>query len=58
MKIFVESIDTGIWDAIINGPFIPKHESDKVFVEKKNLGLNGLRLRERKLSMIALLRTL
>jgi len=24
MKIFVESIDKGIWDAIENGPFIPK----------------------------------
>jgi len=23
MKIFVESIDSGIWDAIENGPFIP-----------------------------------
>jgi len=34
MKIFVESIDRGIWDAIINGPFIPKHETNKVFVEK------------------------
>jgi len=24
MKIFVESIDQGIWDAIENDPFIPK----------------------------------
>jgi len=24
MKIFVESIDRGIWDAILNGHFVPK----------------------------------
>jgi len=24
IKIFVESIDQGIWDAIESGPFIPK----------------------------------
>jgi len=24
MKIFVQSSDRGIWDAIENGPFIPK----------------------------------
>jgi len=23
MKIFIESIDRGIWNAIINGPYIP-----------------------------------
>jgi len=23
MKIFMESIDMGIWDAMINGPFVP-----------------------------------
>jgi len=34
MKIFVESIDKGIWDAIENGPFIPKLEMDGVFLEK------------------------
>jgi len=33
MKIFVESIDRGIWDVIENGPFIPKIEKDNVFVE-------------------------
>jgi len=26
MKIFVESIDRGIWNAIINGSFVPKFE--------------------------------
>jgi len=32
MKIFVESIDRGIWDAIVNGrPFVPKIEKDDVF---------------------------
>ena len=30
MKIFVESLDGGIWDAIENGPFIPKLENDGV----------------------------
>ncbi|XP_068503790.1 uncharacterized protein [Phaseolus vulgaris] len=34
MKIFVESIDRGIWDAIINEPFIPMLEKDKFFSEK------------------------
>jgi len=34
MKIFVESIDIGIWDAIKNGPFIPMLENDKVISEK------------------------
>ena len=34
MKIFVESLDRGIWDAIENGPFIPKFENDDVFIEK------------------------
>jgi len=34
MKIFVESLDKGIWDAIENDPFIPKFEKDGVFIEK------------------------
>ena len=34
MKIFVESVDRGIWDAIENGHFIPKLENDGVFIEK------------------------
>jgi len=34
MKIFVESIDKGIWDAIENGPFVPMLENDKVIYEK------------------------
>jgi len=34
MKIFVESLDRGIWDAIENDPFIPKLEKDGVFIEK------------------------
>ena len=33
MKIFVESIHRGIWDAIVNGPFVPKFEKDYVFIE-------------------------
>jgi len=34
MKIFVESIDKGIWNAIKNGPFIPMVEDEK-FISKK-----------------------
>ncbi|XP_068466416.1 uncharacterized protein [Phaseolus vulgaris] len=34
MKIFVESIDRVIWDAIVNGSFVPKVEKDDVFIEK------------------------
>ena len=34
MKIFVESIDQGIWDSIENGPFIPKLKKNGSFIEK------------------------
>ena len=34
MKIFVESIDIGIWDAIENGLFVPMLENDKMIFEK------------------------
>jgi len=34
MKIFVESLDKGIWDAIENGSFIPKFEKDGSSIEK------------------------
>jgi len=34
MKIFVESLDKGIWDAIENGAFILTIEKDNVSVEK------------------------
>jgi len=34
MKIFVESLHKGIWDAIENGPFIPKFEKDGSSIEK------------------------
>jgi len=34
MKIFVESIDKGIWDAIENGPFIPKIKKNGSFTRK------------------------
>jgi len=23
MQIFLESVDRGIWDAVLNGPFVP-----------------------------------
>ena len=34
MKIFVESLDKGIWDAIENDHFIPKFEKDGSSIEK------------------------
>jgi len=34
MKIIVESLDKGIWDAIENGPFVPKFEKDGSIIEK------------------------
>jgi len=34
MKIFVESIDQGIWDTIENGPFIPKIKKNGSFIKK------------------------
>ena len=34
MKIFMESLDKGIWDAIENGLFVPKFEKDGSFIKK------------------------
>ena len=34
IKIFIESIDCGIWNAIVNGPFIPMHVVDGVATAK------------------------
>jgi len=34
MKIFVESIDQGIWDGIENGPFISRIEKAESFTRK------------------------
>ena len=34
MKIFMESIDIGIWDVVVNGPFIPMHVVKKENVKK------------------------
>jgi len=34
IKIFVECLDKGIWDAIENDPFIPKFEKDESSIEK------------------------
>jgi len=52
MKIFVESLDRGIWDAIENGHFIPKFEKDDVLI--KNLGPNKLMMKIKEQSLIAL----
>jgi len=53
MKIFVESLDRGIWDAIENSPFIPKFEKDDVFL-LKNLSPNGLMQKTKEQSLISL----
>jgi len=34
MKIFIESIDHGIWNAIVNGPYVPMIVLNVVHVEK------------------------
>ena len=34
MKIFVESIDQGIWDSTENGPYIPKFKKNGSFIAK------------------------
>jgi len=52
MKIFVESINQGIWDAIENGPFIPKTKKGGSFT--KILGPNGLMKKVKRPSLTAL----
>jgi len=54
MKIFIKSIDCGILNVIVNGPFIPMTIVGDVTVEKSLMSL--LVLRKRKYNMIALLR--
>jgi len=34
MTIFIESIDCGVWDAIVNGPFVRKVVIDEQYVDK------------------------
>ena len=34
MKIFIESIDRGVWDAKINGPYVSKTVVDGQCIEK------------------------
>jgi len=34
MRIFIESIDHSVWDAIVNGPYVPKLLVDNVYVDK------------------------
>jgi len=53
MKIFVESLDRGIWDAIENGPFIPKFEKDDVFIEKPLSQLTEVENKRAKFDCIA-----
>jgi len=37
MKIFIESIDRGIWNAIVNGPYIPVSVVNGISVENKRV---------------------
>jgi hypothetical protein len=34
MKIFIEGIDCDVWDAVVNGPFVPTHSVNNVEVNK------------------------
>ena len=34
MKIFIEGIDCDVWDAVVNGPFVPTHLVNDVVVNK------------------------
>jgi len=34
MRIFLKSMDRGVWEAIVNGPYIPKVVVDGKEVEK------------------------
>ena len=34
MRIFLEWVDRGVWDAIVNGPYIPNVVVDEKEVEK------------------------
>ena len=34
MQIFIESINKGIWDAIVNGPYTPKYVVENKQVDK------------------------
>ena len=52
MKICVESLDQGIWDAIENGLFIPKIEKAESFTRKPCP--NGLMKKVKRPSLIAL----
>ena len=52
MKIFMESLDKGIWDAIENDPFIPTFE--KMVLSLRSHGLNGLMQKVERPNSIAL----
>lgn len=42
MKIFIESIDWGIWDAGVNGLFMPKHMMNDELVDRPWLEWSGI----------------
>jgi len=53
MQIFIESIDKGIWDAIINGPYTPKCLVENKQVDKPWTEWTGMKEGE-ELIMIAM----
>jgi len=55
MKFFVELIHSGIWDAIVTDPFVPKFE--KMMFSLKNLSPNGLSVKLKERNIIVLPRT-
>ena len=56
MRIFIESIDIGIWNAIVNGPYVPMHVVNGVSIVKSFDELSDIEISV--CSMIVLLRTL
>jgi len=52
MKIFMESLDKGIWNAIENGPFIQSLK--RMDLSLRNHGLNGLMQKAKRQNSVAL----
>ena len=53
MRIFIESIDRGVWDAIVNGPYVPKKLVDNEYVGKPWCDWTGDEIRKAQYDSIA-----
>jgi len=53
MRIFIECIDRGVWDAIVNGPYVPKMLVDNVYVDKPLFDWTGEESRKAQYDSIA-----